>query len=169
MGNTKTKYLGLDVSSTLVGYSVFSDTKLVTYGKFQPKGSSHGEKLKSFYVFLLKLLKDFRPDNVILEIPFRGSSYAILSMYIGVVLMAHAEVLGYELPKSNKIRPIDVKRALGLPLKQSHETHKRNMLKKINKLYGLRLRFRKTTKTKSTDDDIADAIAVVHAWHILRG
>lgn len=169
MGSLHTIRLGLDVSSTLVGYSVFKGTKLHTYGKFRPEGPHHGAKLKSFYEFLQQLLAKHTPDDVILEMPFRGSSYAVLSMYVGVVLMAHAEVLGYELPSRNKVRPVDVKRRLGLPSKQTHEQNKRNMLRYINRTYGLRLRFRRNTKTRTSDDDIADAIGLVHVWLLREG
>lgn len=169
MRKPKRKRLGLDVSSKQVGFAVFHDTTLASYGKFQPKGTHHGAKLKSFYDFLLSLFQTEQPDDVILEMPFRSGSYGVLSMYIGVVLMAHADVLDRDLPDCQRMRSVDVKRALHLPLKQSHTQHKRNMLKRMNSLYGLRLRFRKHTKRSTSDDDIADAIALVHVWMVKQG
>jgi hypothetical protein len=119
------------------------------------------------------LFTDLQPDTIVVEAPFagRGRAFGVLVQYMAVVTMAHFEVYGYELPVAQRLQPRIVKAALGVESSKlknknlAHDANKRNMVEHINGLYGLNLTFSPKDKTKRTSgDDVADAIAVVHAW-----
>ena len=69
------KILGLDVSSISTGYCIFSNGRLTksTCGLIQPNPKkSYGERLYTFEVELKKILKKYKPDEVIIEDIFKG-------------------------------------------------------------------------------------------------
>lgn len=164
--------LGLDVSSVCVGYAVFDGEALVAYGKFHQEGKEHGEKLRNFQTWLATLLGTFQPDQLILEQPYPGQrrhTYGVLSMYVALVLMAHWAHFGAEMPKSQRVAAHRVKRLLGVPKGESHGENKEIMVREINRRFGTGLRYRKAATTRhTTDDDVADAIALVAAWLAMR-
>ncbi len=166
------RVLGLDVSSVCVGYAVFDSGELTRYGKFHQTGKEHGEKLKNFQEWLTTLLRTFTPDQLILEQPYPGQrrhTYGVLSMYVAAVLVAHWAHFGLEMPKGNRLAAHRVKRLIGVPKGGSHAENKEIMVREINRLYGTGLRFRKTSTVQhTTDDDVADAIALVAAWEMLN-
>ena len=43
------------------------------------------------------------------------------------------------------------------------------MVKRINSLYGLHLKFIKNKAKTYNDDDIADSVALLTAWYIMKG
>jgi Holliday junction resolvasome RuvABC endonuclease subunit len=162
------RVVGLDVSSVCVGYAVFDDDELVAYGKYHQLGEEHGEKMVAFQGWLTTLLKEFTPDCFVVEQPYPGQrrhTYGVLSMYVGLVLMAHWAHYRAEMPKKHRVPAHRVKRLLGVPKGQTHAENKEIMVAEINRRYGTGLRYRRTdTSRHSTDDDVADAIALVAAW-----
>lgn len=167
-GTNKLRVLGLDTSSKCIGWGLFEGKKLLKYGKYRFDPShEHGQKLLQFHNFLTDLFKASKPDEVIIEMPYRSSAYGILMWYVAVVLLAHFEVLGKELPKHNQMHPRSIKDLMEVvnKKKSTHDEHKATMVARINELFGLVLEFRPRDVTKrESGDDIADAIATAWAW-----
>ena len=162
------RVLALDVSSTCTGWVVFRGKKHHSYGKFSPKGKSHGEKLTAFRTWLLQLIRKHAPDHVVVEAPWPGrnrNAYKVLTMYAGVVEQVHWEVLGEPLPDEHKFPPNHIKKIMAVSKGKTYEDRKRKMVRKMNELHGLNLKFSK--KKASTEDDIADAFAVATTYLIL--
>ena len=163
------RVLGLDVSSQTVGWAVFDGHALIACGKWHPEGRDkhHGEKLSSFRAWLLAKLEEWRPDHLVTEAPYAGRrryTFGILSMYLGVTLAAHFAHFGEEIPEANRVMPHAVKRLLKSRKGVSYEQRKKDMVLLINQLYGLTLNYKPRDKGRVSDDDIADAIGLVHAW-----
>jgi len=166
--------LALDTSSSCVGYAVFHDLDLHHYGKYITEGDDHGERLWHFGEWLDILLVKEKPDNVVVELPhggvYRAKTYATLTMYVAQVLWLHFKHLGRELPKSNRLYPATVKARLQVTPSGDHDENKELMVAHINQVFGLSLRCNPKDKTKrTTDDDIADAIALGIAWLLRSG
>lgn len=177
--------MGFDISSVCVGFALFECGEPKVYGKLVLEGKYAGEKLSDFHTKAKHLLATHKPDLVIVEKPFRGQgrAFEVLVQYHAALKMALHEVLGKPLLPEHGLTPRQVKKALEdenetankrksrkpLTNNKDHATNKKNMVHRINQLYGLRLRYKEgdTSKTIS-DDDTADAIAVVHAWLLLR-
>lgn len=45
-----------------------------------------------------------------------------------------------------------------------HDDNKKIMVRRINSIYGLHLKFIKNKSKTHNDDDVADAIALLHSW-----
>jgi hypothetical protein len=45
-----------------------------------------------------------------------------------------------------------------------HDDNKKIMVRRINSIYGLHLKFIKNKSKSHNDDDVADAIALLHSW-----
>jgi hypothetical protein len=162
------RVLALDLSSQCVGWAVFDNGELVTYGRYRQCGESHGEKLATFDVWLIDLLKWQAPTHVVVEAPYAGRvrhTYGILMLYVGKVLEQHFRHFGEEMPKHHLVPAHLVKRILGVKKGTSHEQNKKRVLLLINQLYGLSLKFKSNDRTKRvSEDDTADAIALNRAW-----
>lgn len=64
--------------------------------------------------------------------------------------------------------PKSVKRILKVKKGRDHDDNKKIMVKRINSIYGLHLKFVKNKAKSYNDDDVGDAIALFHSW-LLRG
>jgi Holliday junction resolvasome RuvABC endonuclease subunit len=128
--------------------------------------------LASFESWLDELLMNYSPDQVLLEKPFFGhrrNTYGVLQMYVAIVLASYYRWSGGEIPSENRIAAHEVKRRLKQPKGKSYEDRKRLMVRTINKRFNLRLRFKaKDPSKKLSDDDTADAIAVVWSWILVE-
>jgi len=163
--------LGLDVSSSAVGWCIFHDDALIKYGKLHPHGAdgTHGEKLAEYRKLLCELFETYELDHVVVEVPYRGrnaTTYGTLMMYLGTLLATYFEYFTEELPKVQQIQPSQVKDLLGFEQIKVYGERKRRMVELINSLYSLDLKYK--AKSKLSDDDVADAIALVHAWRTLQ-
>lgn len=162
--------MALDLSSVCVGYAVFDDGELTSHGKYLQKGKGHGEKLTHFSVWLADLLKKADPDILVVEKPYPGrnkNAYRALTLYISKVLERHWQHFGEELPDESQLAAQSVKAALKFPKGQDHEDNKRIAVQEINNLYALALGYKRLDASKKTsDDDIADAIALGRTWII---
>lgn len=171
--STGCRMLALDVSSVAVGWAVFDGQELGEYGKYRQEGKEHGEHLMHFGAWLLEVLAAYKPDYMVVEMPYAGRrryTYGVLMMYFGAVIRAHFEHFGFEMPTEDRVAAHAVKRLLEMPKGSDHENRKRMMVNEINWLYGLNLKFKAKDKTKKvSDDDIADAIAVGRARLIRQG
>lgn len=170
---TPERVLALDVSSRCVGWSEFSGGTLHRYGKFVVPGTPghHGERLQEFRVWLARLLRDLEPTVLIYEAPYSGRmrhTFGVLSRYAGVVEALHWEHFGTELLEPQAVPARTVKRAIQAPKGKTHEENKRIVLRLVNERFGLSLRYKDNDPNKRvTEDDVADAIALNWAWHLL--
>lgn len=78
-------------------------------------------------------------------------------------------VLDLEIQPECFLDPRSVKRALKVKKGKDHDGNKKIMVKRINSLYGLRLKFIKNKAKSYNDDDEADAIALLTAWWLAKG
>lgn len=165
------RVLALDPSSVCCGWALFVAGELSQYGQFRQIGREHGERLLNFHAWLIELMHELAPTTVTFEAPFQGrhrNAFGVLSMYKGVILAAHFDVMGVELLECNRIPAHIVKRVMALP-KGTHEENKRAAVEAINRRHHLTLRYSyNDTKKSRSQDDTADAIAVGDAWHDLR-
>lgn len=169
LNSTRGRVFGLDVSSTTVGWCVFDGATVVAYGKFHPKGrpKCHGEKLASYARWLRGMLETHKPDEMVVEVPYSGRrrfTYGILMMYLGVGLQQYFEYFGCEMPATSRIMPHAVKRLLRVKKQLTYEQRKKQMVLFVNACHQLDLQYKAKDKGKVSDDDIADAIALVQAW-----
>lgn len=159
--------LSLDLSSRCVGWALGMDGEVVLYGKYVFKSTSQvlGEKLSAFGQYLAVLLDVYAPDRVLVEKPLlrKGNTTARHYEMLGVVRSILWERNRRELLDSWLIPATTVKRLLNVPRGQNHEQNKQLMVRKINQLMQVNLKFDPNSKYKS-DDDMADAIALLYAY-----
>lgn len=165
--------LGLDVSSKTAGWCLFQNGQLHTYGKFHPPGVAkrHGERLEGYQNWLAEMLETHQPDHVVVELPYPGprrSAYGVLMQYFGILQATYYRWSGQEHPETCWMTPRLVKQILKVRAGVSYETRKRLMVLLMNRMYKLSLRYKPKDGGKVSDDDIADAIALTHVWHMLR-
>lgn len=165
--------LSLDVSGAATGWAVGINGKIEAYGKFI--GKTTNSKSKQFYdysVWLEALLLARSPDIVIIERPFRGRNSNVLvqiSKFIAIAEHTIYKTLGIEMRPEWMLDPKIVKKALKVKKGRDHDDNKKIMVKRINSIYGLHLKFVKNKAKSYNDDDISDAIALLHAWWLLGG
>ena len=166
-GQTPTNVLALDLSSTCVGWALGSDRKLARHGKLVFKSTAGvGEKLVSFHDYLGGLIDVYEPVLLLSERPLsrRGNTTGRHFELLGIARKLWRDVTGLEMEDEHLISARTVKNALGVKPGRNHDHNKQIMVEKINDLYGLRLKYDKNSKYK-TDDDTADAIAVLTAYY----
>lgn len=165
--------LGLDVSSKCVGWAVFDDATLVKCGKYRVLGASHDQRLSQFEYWLGEMLLTWAPDQLVYEQPFlaprRRNAFQVLMLYVAAVLIAHYRWAGVELPAENRVAAAEVKRRIRFPKTTSYDNRKQLMVRRVNQAFGLKLRYKEGDTTKRvSDDDTADAVAVVWAWALAQ-
>lgn len=158
--------LGLDMSSTCIGWAVGVDRELTAWGKFIfTKGAPIGEKLQAFDAWFDGLLELYQPTRVLCEKPLarRGNVTMRHNELFGVARLALRRRFQMEILDSWFISSITVKRVMNVRRGASHAENKQIMVDAINRLYGLGLRYHRSNKQIS-DDDAADAIAVLTTY-----
>lgn len=168
------KILALDVSGSATGWASGEGHTLKDYGKFISNlKKSRGERLYDFAIWLELLFDKYKPDLILIEKPYLGRNSKVLanlSRFIAIVELVAYQKLQLEIEEEWFIDPKTIKRLLGVarPRKRNNGEHyfdnKAIMVKKINSLYGLKLKYSANKSKKYNDDDSADAIAVWTAW-----
>ncbi len=162
------RVLALDTSSVCCGWAVFDAGALVKSGRFVQQGKHHGEKLAGFGAWLQSLFLEWTPTQVVYEKPFSGrrrNAFAVLQLYIGVLLLEHWNFTKMELPEANAVPARAVKSRNEMKSGLNHAANKRAGVMLVNKLFNLRLKYKENDKTKKiTQDDEADAILLGRAW-----
>ncbi|MBU8921755.1 MAG: hypothetical protein KOO63_08045 [Bacteroidales bacterium] len=125
-----------------------------------------------------ELFSEYDPEVLLIEKPFLGRNsnvLANLSKFVAIAEEAAYRTLELDIEADWFIDPRQIKKLMGVKksivkknTKAKHDDNKQIMVKRINKLYGLGLKYSKGKSKKHNDDDIADAIAVWHAWWILN-
>jgi Holliday junction resolvasome RuvABC endonuclease subunit len=162
------RLLALDVSSVTVGWAVFDDSALLRFGKWHPPGDdgTHAERLSNYLHWLELMLEEWDVDLLVVERPYSArnrKAFFVLSRYFGVAEIAHWRYFAAELPDEQSIQPKAVKDELGAVRDGlTYEGRKKLMVDIVNDLYDLHLKYK--PRSKQSDDDVADAIAVGHAW-----
>lgn len=113
-----------------------------------------------------------KPDLVIIEKPFRGRNsnvLAHLSKFVAIAQLAAYRTLGLEIQPECFLDPRSIKHALKVKKGKDHDGNKKIMVKRINSMYNLHLKFIKNKAKSYNQDDEADAIAVLTAWWLLKG
>lgn len=164
--------LALDISGSCTGWSFAKDNKLISFGKhISDTKTNRGERLYEFGKWLETLLEELNPEIVLIERPFLGRNSKVLvnlSKFVAVAEYTAFKVLSLNIEPEWLIDPRSIKRALKIPKpkKNNRHEHKRLMVKRINSLYGLRLKYGKNKSKKHNDDDIADAIGLWTCWNL---
>jgi Holliday junction resolvasome RuvABC endonuclease subunit len=171
------KLLAFDFSSACTGFAYFESGTLKDHGKHVMSGKSHSEKLNGFLHWVIATMRQYKPTAVAFEAPFQGrhaNAYGVLSMYKGVVLSAHWHVFETPFPDENQIPAHIIKKVLGMPkakgatTAERHTANKRMVIKLINGLYGTSFQYSDPESKRKSEDDVADAVAVGHAWYALH-
>lgn len=159
--------MGLDCSSTAIGYSVFGKRGLEAYGVVRPQGKDWRERLVEEGKKLTELILQYRPDKIIMEdVPLQTKGGAKTLVILGGVqgfVLGIASSLGVAI---DFIYPSSWRSTLGL-LSGDKEKKKREALKQkaieyVNKEFGLNLVWAGENSKKS-EDDIAEAIAIAYS------
>ena len=168
------KILALDVSGSATGWAIGEGHTLKEHGKFISNlKRSRGERLYDFAIWLESVFGKYQPDIILIEKPYLGRNsnvLANLSRFIAIVELVAFQKLQLEIEEDWFIDPKTIKRLLGVtrPRKKVNGSHyldnKAAMVKKINGLYGLNLKYSPNKSKKYNDDDVADSIAVWAAW-----
>lgn len=158
--------LGLDLSTTCSGYSVFEGTKLIDYGCFKPIGNDWRERIGQLAPFIKELIEKYKVDKVIVEdVPLMSKQMktlvilgAVQGMLIGVTSSMNIPV--------EYILPSAWRSPMGLFDGTKSGTHrnemKRKSIEKANKLFGIELKY-VSPCSKKNEDDIADAILIAYS------
>jgi Holliday junction resolvasome RuvABC endonuclease subunit len=171
------RVLTLDLSSSGVGYAYGAGGVVLSYGKYVSSDKDgNGQLLLKFSKWLAQVINRLPapPEIVVIEQPYLGfnpHTYSVLSKVVGVAEREVYRLLGYE---PQFMTPSEVKSKLGIAKTKNHDKNKRNMVKKVNDLLGLDLKFVKgkksaSTKAKRSDDDVADALGMLLAWWLKHG
>lgn len=163
--------LAFDLSSSCVGWAVFHNGLPCNWGKVSLGHEEHDLRLREVHNLVLQLVADYLPSEVVLEEPYLGRARHahVLLLYLGVVLCTLVQLRGVPLPVRNRIPPRTVKKVMNLPHKGEYADRKRQAVTRCNKLFGLRLRYKENDRDKKvSDDDVADALLVGAAWHVLH-
>jgi Holliday junction resolvasome RuvABC endonuclease subunit len=159
--------LAFDISSTCCGWALGRQEQLDRYGKITFRTTAGiSEKLAAFHELVMTLLTVYRPDTVILEMPQsrRAKVTARHYEYVGVLRALSSKLISFEIEQEHFVAPVTVKKWLGVPKGQDHADNKRIMVNTINAVCGINLKFDAASKN-ATDDDVADAIAVLLTWY----
>lgn len=165
------------MSGSCTGWCYGEDSTLVDWGKLVSKlNKPRTERLATFHREIFCLLDELRPDIVLIEKPYLGRNSNVLvslSKFIAAVEIAVHDSLTISVKDEWMIDPKLVKKTLGLrktkgTTAKKYQNNKLQMVKKINSLYGLRLKYDPKKSKNYNDDDIADAIGIFTTWCMLH-
>lgn len=166
--------MALDIAGSS-GWAFGVNGQVIKYGKaVLDQDDEAGERLLKLSKWISRLINELpgAPDVVVVEMPWMGKNvktYGVLSKYVAIVQREVRRLLGIE---CTLLSPSDVKTKLKLPKgKTTYAQRKRDSVKRINKLLGLDLQYHegRAQKSKKSDDDIADGIAILIAYWIITG
>lgn len=158
--------MSIDASSTCIGWSIFEDDDLITYGKILPtiKDLDWRERLQDFIPQLHEIMKAYKPKKMYIEdVPLMKKGGLNTLVILGAI---QGMLLGICCSHSVDVEFIPVatwRKNIGL-FDGTAEGKERNMLKqhsieKANKLFGLDLVY-VSPSSKKNDDDISDSILI---------
>jgi Holliday junction resolvasome RuvABC endonuclease subunit len=164
------KHMGLDISSSTIGYTICEDENLLVQGHYKPMKSkvkkinkTLAERLLPTYKDMVKLFNQHKPDSVCIEdyarkfSPGRSSAQTIivLSCFNEVVSMACVDSLGFA---PSKYPVASIRKTIGLKGK----VEKEDVLKKIlEKHPSFNVQHSRSNNIKKETYDEADSLAVI--------
>ena len=164
------KVMGLDISSSTIGYSICESGKLTSQGHYKPmKSKSKGknnhlaERLSKTYNDMKKIIKDNNPDVVVIEDYAKRFSAGRSSARTIIVLSCFNEVVAMACLESIKKMPIryavsSIRKTLSLKGK----TEKEDVLEKILEEYpDFKISKNRNDNIKKEVFDEADSLAVI--------
>ncbi len=169
--------MAFDVSGSCTGWCYGEDSTLTDWGKFISKlNRPRSQRLYDFYEWASVLIGEFQPDIILIEKPYLGRNSNVLvslSKFISALEIATFAACEETIKDDWFIDPKLVKKTLELKktsgsTKKKYQANKAAMVKKINSLYGMRLKYDASKGKNYNDDDIADAIAVFTTWQMLH-
>lgn len=156
----------LDLGVKCVGFSFGQKGSLIKWGKYVAKpGLGNAERLYKFSKWLASTVNGLphKPSIVVIESPYMKNNvktYGVLNQLMGTAFREIYRILNIE---PLELPPSKIKNIVRPKKGKTYEERKKNMVDKINELYGLDLNYHKSNKQIS-DDDIADAIAIFEAY-----
>lgn len=162
--------IGIDASTTCIGYGVFDDDKLIAYGKIKPSEicETWRDRIQDYIPKLQQLIDKYKPQIVCIEdVPLINKQTKTL-VQLGAVQGMLLGVFGVNNIRTNFVSVATWRRNIGLfdgtEEGKERDAMKVKSLQKANELFGLELDcvFTKSgnyNPTKS-DDDISDAILI---------
>lgn len=153
------KILGLDISSISTGYSIMNGGRLSKSkcGLIQPNPRrSYGERLLTFENQLRELIRQHKPDEIIIEDIFKGRSmktFKSLAMFRAIAIKTIYEEIGRD-PIS--IMASEVRALIGI------KNTKEDAYKFIVEKYKLQ------DYDFESHNDITDSIALALSAHIMK-
>lgn len=160
----------LDLGSLSSGYAYGIDGKLEKYGKFvverDKENDDHGFQLLKFSRWLSRLINGLqrKPDVVVIEMPYLArnpNTFKVLSKFLGSAEREIRRILKDDV-EIQMITASRVKQVLSPKKGKTHKERKINMIKRVNSLTGLDLRYH--SNKSHTQDDVADAIALFFTY-----
>lgn len=161
----------MDASTTAIGWSIFEDDDLVSYGKLTPDEFCDGwrERIVNFIPKLNSIVKEYKPQEAYIEdVPLIASKSKLTLVQLGAVQGMLLGVLYSNTINVNFIRVGAWRKKIGLfdGTKEGKERDilKQHSIEKANELFGLDLNcvFTKSGKYNGSksDDDISDSILI---------
>lgn len=158
-------YMGIDASSTCIGYSVFDNHKLIDYGKIKPiKSNDWRERIEDMSEKIPKIIDKYNIDKVYIEdVPLMGKGGmktlvilgAVQGLLINIFNSRHIimEYISVSSWRSNLNLFTGDKKGL------KRDEMKQKSIAYANKTFNLNLNWVSSSSIKN-DDDIADAINI---------
>lgn len=150
--------LGIDPGSNMMGYGVIrienNQSSIVAMGVLAPgKITDHYEKLKYLFDRVMKVIEEYRPDEVALEAPFFGKNVQSMLKLGRAQGVAMSAALYHNLP-IYEYAPLRVKQAITGMGRASKE----QVAYFLQKMYGL--------AELPTQLDASDAVAVAFCHYL---
>ena len=158
--------MGIDASSTCIGWSVFQNNKLIDYGKILPydNKSDWQNRLKSMSQEISYIIDKYSPNKVYVEdVPLmkKGGMKtlvilgAVQGFLIGIFNSRHIDVEFISVSTWRKEIGLFTGNKEGL----KREEMKQKSIEYSNNTFGIELKW-VSPSSKKNDDDIADAINI---------
>lgn len=157
--------MGLDLSTSCTGYSIFDKSGLIAYGKIKPKNKDWRERIEEQAISLGDIMRKYHPIKAYVEdVPLKpGSSTLVkLGAMQGMILALCSQ---YSC-KPIFLLPVHWRKELDL-YDGTRQGLQRDILKQkavqtVNDEFGIRLNW-VSPKSKLNDDDIAEGILIAYS------
>ena len=164
--------LGLDAATKKSGISIFDNTELIYYDKFEikDKGLEPRDRMKLIYSEIKRLYSLYHFDTIIMEdVPINSNNNLAvgknLSILQGMVFAFCEQVnIIQTLYAPSAWRSI-IGTYDGTREGMKRENQKKKAVETVNNIYGLNLNYcQNDNKSQNSDDDIAEAILIARAY-----
>lgn len=161
--------MGLDGSTKSSGWCIFNNDELITYGKItvQDKDMDWRDRVVFMMRKVAKLIQYYEVEELCVELPVKTLANVNT---LEQLFSLHGAILGVASALHIKFTPISVatwRTFVGIldniprNKKDKRSIYKERSVNLVNELYGLDLQW-KSKSSKENDDDISDAILIVH-------